>query len=432
MHDVGFTQRTTSLAAMPAEMRTVLHTGLEFGWRARPVRLLLLVSLVQGTFTMWSWSAWQPYLLGLLGRDAVWVAGLIAALIALATTAGNALVDVLTRFCGRRTTLLLAAMAMLAATAVGVGLAGSFWVAVALLLAVSAAEGIAVPVQQAYLHQVIPSAQRATVVSAVSLVSSAGGIGGQLGLGWIARAQSLAAGYVVGGLAMLLALPPLLGLRHRCERADVIVGRRAGTKGACAAQGLPVVASLDSLPRQPTPAATGLRIPPSIPSSDDAWPATICDSTPVGRRRGSGPEPGQPAGRPARDLAPPGEHEAGSADDGSLPPAHPPRPPCPTELGRRGRPRPAPPPRRGRAGPGRPGRPRTTPPVGSGSVGSGHATAAPSGRVAGGLDTAWSRSRRSRRGRSPGGCSYSVQAVVGSGQVVLAQGWRAAKTSRAT
>ena len=62
------------------------------------------------------------------------------------------------------------------------------------LLALSAAERVAMPVQQAYLHQVIPSAQRATVVSSVSLLSSAGGIGGQFGLGWIARAQAVAAG----------------------------------------------------------------------------------------------------------------------------------------------------------------------------------------------------------------------------------------------
>jgi hypothetical protein len=38
--------------------------------------------------------------------------------------------------------------------------------------------------------------------------------------------------------------------------ADRIVGRRAGIKGPCAAQGLPVVASVDTLPRHSAPAAT--------------------------------------------------------------------------------------------------------------------------------------------------------------------------------
>jgi MFS family permease len=252
MHDVGFTPRTTSMSALPTEMRRVLGASVEFGWRSRPVRLLMVVSLVQGVFTMWGFYAWQPYFLELLGRDAVWVAGVVAALTALSTIGGNALVEFFTRFCGRRTTLLLAAIAVSAATAVGVGLAGSFWLALVLLLLLSAADGVAMPVQQAYLHEVVPSSQRATVVSSVSLVSSAGGIGGQLGLGYLARAQSVAAGYVAGGLTMLLALPPLLLLRRMGERADAIVGRKAGRKGPCAAQGLPQVALVDTTARQPT------------------------------------------------------------------------------------------------------------------------------------------------------------------------------------
>jgi MFS family permease len=255
MHDIGFTPRATSLSALPGEMNRVLQASVQFGWRARPVRLLMLVSLVQGVFTMWGFYAWQPYFLELLGRDAVWVAGVVSALTALSTIAGNGLVEFFTRFCGRRTTILIAAMLVLAATAVGVGLAGSFWLALVLLLVLSAADGVAMPVQQAYLHDVIPSAQRATVVSSVSLMGSAGGIGGQLGLGYIARAQSIAAGYVAGGLTMLLALPPLVLLRRRGEQADRIVGRRAGAKAPCAGQGLPQVASIDTTVRQPVPSS---------------------------------------------------------------------------------------------------------------------------------------------------------------------------------
>ena len=252
MHDVGFTPRTTTMAAMPAEMRQVLRDSVEFGWRSRPVRLLMLVSLFQGGYLMWGFYAWPPYFLELLGRDAVWVSGVVAALVALSTIAGNTLVELFTRVCGKRTTLLLWAAAVMVAAVVGVGLAGSFWLALALLLVATVAEGVAMPVQQAYLHQVVPSQQRATVVSSVSLVGSAGGIGGQLGLGYVARAQSVAAGYVTGGLTLLLVLPPLLLLRRRREPADAIVGRKAGKKGPCAAQGLPVVATIDTTARQPT------------------------------------------------------------------------------------------------------------------------------------------------------------------------------------
>jgi MFS family permease len=254
MHDVGFTPRTTTLSALPREMGNVLDASVKFGWRSRSVRLLMIVALFQGGFMMWGFYAWQPYFLELLGRDAVWVAGVVAALVALATIAGNALLEFFTRFCGRRTTLLLAASAVMAAASTGIGLAGSFWVAVALLLVSNVAEGVGTPVQQAYLHNVVPSAQRATVVSSVSLVASAGGIGGQLGLGYLSRAQSVAAGYVTGGLALLLTLPPLLLLRRMRQDADVIVGRRAGAPAPCAAQGLPQVSLVDTTARQPTSA----------------------------------------------------------------------------------------------------------------------------------------------------------------------------------
>jgi MFS family permease len=162
-------------------------------------------------------------------------------------------VEYFTRFCGKRTTLLVASAGVLAVASAGVGIVDSFWPAVVLLLVAIGAVGVGTPVQQAYLHDVVPSSQRATVVSSVSLVSSAGGIGGQLGLGYLSRAQSVAAGYVTGGLVTLLALPPLLALRRMRAPADVIAGRRAGARAPCAAQGLPEISSVDATPRQPQP-----------------------------------------------------------------------------------------------------------------------------------------------------------------------------------
>jgi sugar phosphate permease len=127
---------------------------------------------------------------------------------------------------------------------------GSFWAAAALLLVVTAAMGVAGPVKQAFLHQVVPSAQRASVLSFDSLVSNAGGVGVQGSLGYLARVRSIADGYVVGGLFTLLAIPVLFLLRVRREDADRIVGERAGRRAACAAQGLPQVVQIDATSRQ--------------------------------------------------------------------------------------------------------------------------------------------------------------------------------------
>ena len=251
MHDIGFTPRATTLADLPDELRKVLRSSLTFGWNKRSLRLLMLVSVFQSAFLMWGFYAWQPYFLELLGRDAVWVSGVVSALIALATIAGNGVVEIFAGHCGKRSTLLIASTIALAVGAVGVGLADSFWPSVALLLLAIAAMGVAAPVQQAYVHETVPSSERATVVSFISMVGSAGGIGGPLGLGYLSRVQSVATGYVAGGLTTLLALPPLLFLRSLREPADSIVGRRAGKRGPCAAQGLPDVAAIDTTARQP-------------------------------------------------------------------------------------------------------------------------------------------------------------------------------------
>jgi MFS family permease len=254
MRDIGFVPRVAGVSDLPREAARVLRASLTYGWNRGSVRMLMVMSLVQGLVLMWAFYAWQPYLLDLLGEDVAWVAGVVAALIALSTVAGNSVVEFFTRFSGRRTTLLLWSAAIMAAGFVGVGAARSFWLAVLLLVIGAGSMGVSAPVKQAYLHDVIPSEQRATVVSFDSLVGSAGGVGGQLGLGYIGRAESVAAGYVVGGIALLAALPALWVLRRLREPADVIVGRRAGRSAACAAQGLPEVSAVDATPRQPVPA----------------------------------------------------------------------------------------------------------------------------------------------------------------------------------
>ena len=250
MKDLGFEPRSLRWRAIPEEMTQVAKTGVTFGWRQSRVRWLMCAGLVQFGFMMWAFYAWQPYFLELLGRDAVWVAGVVGALMSLAIIAGNALVDRLTRLCGRRTTLLLGAAVVQTAAAVAVGLAGSFSVAVAFFLLMMAATGVMGPVKQAYLHASIPSEHRATVISFDSMFQNFGGILGQTGLGYLARSRSIGLGFATGGLATVLAWPMLFIVRRLGGEADVIAGESAGKKAACAAQGLPEVSAVDASSRQ--------------------------------------------------------------------------------------------------------------------------------------------------------------------------------------
>lgn len=244
MHDIGYTPRKLTASQIPTEMKNLARDSLTYGWGERPIRFLMLISIIQYSFMAWGFYAWPPYLLELLGQDAVWVAGVVSALIALSTMAGNALVEWFSRYCGKRTTLLLWAAIIQTVAIIGLSFAGSFWVAVALLLLMMATTGVSGPVQQAYIHQIIPSEQRATIVSFNSMMSSGGSALGQSGLGRLAQTRSIAAGYMTGGVITLLALPILFSLRRLNHDADLIVGK-AGQRGACAAQGLPEVTAVD-------------------------------------------------------------------------------------------------------------------------------------------------------------------------------------------
>ena len=197
----------------PAEIARNAKAGVEFGWRQPNLRLLMLAGAVQMGFFGWAFYASQPYLLELLGSDAIWVAGLVAAAIALSTMVGNQIVSFASQYCGRRTTLLLGAAGVQTVAAVALGLAGSFWIALAALLLVTATMGVTSPVRSAYLHQVVPTEQRATVVSFDSMVSSTGSVGGQVGLGALGEARTVSSAFVVGGLATAAALPLLRRLR---------------------------------------------------------------------------------------------------------------------------------------------------------------------------------------------------------------------------
>jgi MFS family permease len=222
MHEIGFTPRALHVRGVVGEMRKVGRAGITYGWRAPAVRLLVIESFVVWGFFSWAWYAWQPYFLQLYGHNAVWLSGLIASLFALAGIAGNALVGRLAKPGRRRTTILLGAAAASTATMVATGVIRSFWITVPVFLVGAVAGGLLAPVRQAYLHHSIPTSERATLVSFDSLMGSLGSVGGQTGLGFLSQERSIPVGFVVGGLATILALPIFGRLRALGEPADRI------------------------------------------------------------------------------------------------------------------------------------------------------------------------------------------------------------------
>jgi MFS family permease len=246
MKDFGFVPRAVALGMIPTEMRRVGRESFSIVLQAPPLRHLIGVRLVQWGFLMWAWYAWQPYLLELWGNpDAVWLAGIVSALMSLAMIAGNGLVDVLTRVCGRRTTLMAWAMVVQVGAALVVGLVPNFWVAALAFLVMIGTAGVTGPVRSTSIHKLVSKEHRASVLSLDSMISSGGSVVGQMGLGWLSRAASIPQGFVVGGLASLLAIPFLARLRRLDDESDFIVGERARDLGTCAAQGTPAIGQIE-------------------------------------------------------------------------------------------------------------------------------------------------------------------------------------------
>lgn len=222
MYDIGFTPRTLRLRGIVGEMQKVAKAGISYGWRKPAVRLLVIDSFLIWGFFSWAWYAWQPYFLELYGEDAVWLSGVIAALFALAGIVGNTLVSKVAKPGRRRTTILLIASAVTTAAMVGTGAVRYFWVTVPIFLIGAVASGVLQPVRQTFLHQSIPTSERATLVSFDALMGSVGSVGGQTGLGYLSQERSIPFGFVVGGIATVLTLPIFGRLRALKEPADVI------------------------------------------------------------------------------------------------------------------------------------------------------------------------------------------------------------------
>jgi MFS family permease len=232
MRDVGFEPRRG--ASVLAEMRAVLRASIDGGFRIPPVRWTMLAGLVAGGVPIFGFYAMQPYLLQIHGRGGSYaIAGLAAAVVALAQVAGAWLVPLASRLFRRRTSALIAAGLAGATCLLGIGLVPRFWVVLGLLTGWAVAFAAAVPVRQAFLNGLIPSAHRATVLSFDNLLASAGGAAVQPALGRVADAWGYPAAYVAGAAVDLLALP-LLALARRERAPSDPIEAAAGPAGAVA------------------------------------------------------------------------------------------------------------------------------------------------------------------------------------------------------
>jgi MFS family permease len=227
MHDVGFTARRDASAWK--KMRGILESSLDHGLRHRPVRWVMLAAPFSGGVGIYAFYAMQPYLLELHGRsDSYAIAGLAAAIVAATQIIGGYLVPFVGRIFPRRTSFLLSGTVASAAALALIGLVSSFWLALALLGAWALVFAATTPVRQAFINGLIPSGERATVLSADNLLASSGGVVFQPVLGKVADAWSYATSYVVGAGIEVLALPFLVLARRERAPSDRVSAGHPG------------------------------------------------------------------------------------------------------------------------------------------------------------------------------------------------------------
>lgn len=220
MKDLGFTPRKGSINK---NIKQIFTTSFDYGFRKPAIKWVIL-SVPFGTgVSFYVFYAMQPYLLELFGdRQAYGIAGLAAAIVAGAQIAGGLLASHIGRFFSRRTTVLLMSLLMNAAVLVVIGLVTHFWIAIALLVVWGLIFAASSPVRQAYLNGLIPSSERATVLSFDSLIGSSGGVVIQPVLGRAADMWSYAFSFVIGSFVSLLALPFILLARKQNPPSDTI------------------------------------------------------------------------------------------------------------------------------------------------------------------------------------------------------------------
>ena len=213
MRDLGFMPEKAD--SYRKQVRQLLRQSIKFGLNNPPVRWVMLSAPFISGVSIYVFYALQPYLLGLYGDStAYWVAGLTAAVVAASQIVGGIFAPIVRKLFKKRTTLLLYGTCISALALIAMGFVANFYLVLGLIVLWGLIGAALMPVRQAYMNSLIPSNQRATVLSFDSLLGSGGGVVSQPLLGRSADVWGYGTSYVISGVIQLGALP-FLALANR-------------------------------------------------------------------------------------------------------------------------------------------------------------------------------------------------------------------------
>ncbi len=221
MQDLGF---KPSRPKNPInEMGKIVNKSFTYGYKNPPVRWIMLSAPFVVGVSFYIFYALQPFLLELWGDDKAYaIAGAIAALTGLSQMAGGFFSPKIRKLFKLRTSYLLAGTFATGLLLILVSLVSNFWLAIIVVFLWGLLFAALVPIRQSYLNGLIPSEQRATVLSFDSLTGSAGAIAIQPALGKIADVQGYPASYAVSSIFQFAAIPFIYLARRQKPKSDPI------------------------------------------------------------------------------------------------------------------------------------------------------------------------------------------------------------------
>jgi MFS family permease len=221
MHDVGFSPEKGGRPL--AEMRKIAANSVDYGWRVPAVKWLMVEALFTGGVGIYAFYALQPYLLELYGDPTAYeIAGLAAAIVAGAQILGGFAAPQIRAAFHRRTSALLVTAGLSVITLVLIGAIQDFWAVIGLTTVWALLFAATMPIRQTYINGMIPSRQRATILSFDSMMSSSGGVWAQPILGRVADSSGYAASYLVSAGIAAFALPFIALSRNQNAPADTL------------------------------------------------------------------------------------------------------------------------------------------------------------------------------------------------------------------
>lgn len=219
VHDVGFTPDRSQPPLVA--MRALLKLSIQNGLKVPPIRWLMLSGLVASGVGIYTFYALQPYLLDLYGDPTAYtIAGLTAMLVAIAQICGGIMAGRISHLFKKRTTALILFAVASALLLLGMYLTPNFYLALVIVFFWGLVFAATMPIRQSYLNGMIPSHQRATVLSFDSMMSNTGGIGIQPALARAADTWNYGTSFAIGAAVQLVAAPMLARSRSAKHTAD--------------------------------------------------------------------------------------------------------------------------------------------------------------------------------------------------------------------